>query len=122
MQIGQLSKKSGVSLRMLRYYEDQGLLKPIRSNSGYRIYDAKDEERVKRIRILIKAGLNLQTVSLLLPCISVEQLDIDPCEKVIQSLKNELVNINKKIENLQISQQYLLDYLAILKQKKLISE
>ncbi len=118
MQIGQLAKKTGISIRMLRYYEDQGLIIPMRSESGYRIYNTKDEERVRRIRILTKAGLNLQAISLLLPCISVEQLDVDPCEQVIDSLKNELDNINKKIENLQISQQYLSDYLNILQLKK----
>ncbi|NWK74852.1 MerR family transcriptional regulator [Acinetobacter cumulans] len=118
MQIGQLAKKSGISIRMLRYYEHQGLIVPMRSESGYRIYNAKDEERLRRIRILTKAGLTLQAISLLLPCISVEQLDVDPCEQVIDSLKNELDNINKKIENLQISQQYLSDYLNILQQKK----
>jgi DNA-binding transcriptional MerR regulator len=118
MQIGQLAKKSGISIRMLRYYEDQGLLIPMRSESGYRIYNEKDEERVRRIRVLTKAGLTLQAISLLLPCISVEQLDVDPCEQVIDSLKNELENINQKIENLQVSQQYLSDYLNILRQKK----
>jgi len=118
MQIGQLAKKSGISIRMLRYYEHQGLIVPMRSESGYRIYNAKDEERLRRIRILTKAGLTLQAISLLLPCISVEQLDVDPCEQVIDSLKNELDNINKKIENLQISQQYLSDCLNILQQKK----
>ena len=118
MQIGQLAKKSGISIRMLRYYEDQGLIIPIRSESGYRIYNEKDEERLRRIRVLTKAGLNLQAISLLLPCISVEQLEVDPCEQVIDSLKNELDNINQKIENLKMSQQYLSDYLVILQQKK----
>ena len=69
MQIGQLAKKSGISIRMLRYYEHQGLIVPMRSESGYRIYNAKDEERLRRIRILTKAGLTLQAISLLLPCI-----------------------------------------------------
>jgi DNA-binding transcriptional MerR regulator len=118
MQIGQLAKKSGISIRMLRYYEDQGLLNPMRSESGYRIYSLKDEERVHRIRVLTKAGLSLQAISLLLPCISVEHLEVDPCDQVITSLNNELNNIKRKVENLQISQQYLSDYLVILEQKK----
>jgi DNA-binding transcriptional MerR regulator len=39
MRVGQLSQKTGVSVRMLRYYEQQGLLKPGRSQAGYRDYD-----------------------------------------------------------------------------------
>lgn len=120
MQIGQLAKKTGISIRMLRYYEDQGLLTPIRSDSGYRIYSEKDEERVHRIKVLIKAGLNLKAIKLLLPCISVEQLEVDPCDQVILSLNNELNNIKRKIDHLQLSQQYLSDYLVILEQKKKI--
>lgn len=118
MQIGQLAKKSGISIRMLRYYGDQGLLTPLRSESGYPSYNLKDEERVHRIRVLTKAGLNLQAIRLLLPCISVEQLEVDPCDQVITSLNNELNNIKRKIENLQVSQQYLSDYLVILEEKK----
>ena len=118
MQIGQLSKMTGISIRMLRYYEDQGLLKPIRSESGYRIYSVKDEERIHRIRVLIQAGLNLQAIKLLLPCISVEQLEVDPCEQVLTSLKSELDNIDKKIDNLKVSREYLSNYLIILEAKK----
>ena len=39
MNIGQASKQSGISTKMIRYYEQIGLLEPAkRSDSGYRIY------------------------------------------------------------------------------------
>ena len=38
MQIGELSARTGASVRMLRYYEEQGLLEPRRTGSGYRDY------------------------------------------------------------------------------------
>lgn len=61
--IGELSRLSGVSVRRLRYYSDEGLLPPAaRSGSGYRIYSAEDAARLALIRALREAGLGLSTI------------------------------------------------------------
>lgn len=39
MRIKQLSERTGVSSRLLRYYEEQGLLRPRREENGYRDYE-----------------------------------------------------------------------------------
>jgi len=49
VQIGELSARTGASVRMLRYYEEQGLLEPRRTGSGYRTYAESDVDRVARI-------------------------------------------------------------------------
>lgn len=48
MRIGELSASTGVSMRSLRYYEEQGLLHAERSSSGQRLYagDAVERERI----------------------------------------------------------------------------
>ena len=38
MKIGELAARTGVSIRSLRYYEQQGLLMPVRNENGYREY------------------------------------------------------------------------------------
>ena len=49
MQIGDLSSRTGATVRMLRYYEEHGLLAPERTESGYRSYAESDVLRVGRI-------------------------------------------------------------------------
>ena len=48
MRIGELSRRAGVSQRALRYYEEQGLLRPARRSSGYREYGPEDVRRPAR--------------------------------------------------------------------------
>jgi DNA-binding transcriptional MerR regulator len=57
VRIGELSRRTGVSTRMLRYYEEQSLLAPERSGNGYRSYPASDVDRVRQVRALLDAGL-----------------------------------------------------------------
>jgi DNA-binding transcriptional MerR regulator len=52
----------------LRYYEEQGLLKPLRQPSGYREYGEQDADIVRGIRIMLAAGLHTATIAELLPC------------------------------------------------------
>ena len=64
MKIGELSRRTGVSVRMLRYYEGEGLLAPQRTESGYRDYGPAEEQTVRRIKLLGAAGMTLETIQL----------------------------------------------------------
>ncbi len=57
MRIGELSRRTGVSARMLRYYEQQHLLTSTRSANGYREFGEGDVDRVRQVRALLDAGL-----------------------------------------------------------------
>ncbi|MEJ3658283.1 MerR family transcriptional regulator [Actinomycetes bacterium KLBMP 9759] len=69
MKIGELSRRTGVSQRALRYYEQQGMLAPHRRESGYREYTEDAVGAVRRIRTLLAAGLPTRTIAEVLPCI-----------------------------------------------------
>ncbi|MGY6026827.1 MerR family transcriptional regulator [Streptomyces spinosirectus] len=69
MRIGELASRTGVSARSLRYYEEQGLLKSLRSGSGQRHYTEQEVERVGFIQRLYAAGLSSRTIAALLPCV-----------------------------------------------------
>ena len=69
MRIGELATRTGVSIRSLRYYEEQGLLTSTRSTGGQRHYTDADGERVTFIQRLYAAGLSSRTIAELLPCV-----------------------------------------------------
>ncbi|WP_250031676.1 MerR family transcriptional regulator [Paractinoplanes maris] len=69
MRIGELSDQAGVSVRALRYYEEQGLLTAERSASGQRHYTEPAVDRVQLIQHLYAAGLTSRTIAGLLPCV-----------------------------------------------------
>lgn len=70
MRIGELSKRAEVSIRSLRYYEEQNLLYPTRLPSGYRVYDESDVLLVQRIQALLAAGLSTSKIARVLPCLT----------------------------------------------------
>ncbi|TQM80989.1 DNA-binding transcriptional MerR regulator [Saccharothrix saharensis] len=69
MRIGELASRTGVSVRSLRYYEEQGLLTSTRSAGGQRHYAEADVERVAFVQRLYAAGLSSRTITELLPCV-----------------------------------------------------
>lgn len=74
MRIGELAERTGVSARMLRYYEQQGLLAPTRGSGGQREYGTPEVERVALLRTLFDAGLSSRTIARLLPCVDTPSL------------------------------------------------
>ncbi|MGW2515197.1 MerR family transcriptional regulator [Streptomyces scopuliridis] len=69
MRIGEFASRAGVSVRSVRYYEEQGLLTSTRSPSGQRHYTESEVERVAFIQRLYAAGLSSRTITELLPCV-----------------------------------------------------
>lgn len=114
MKIGELARQTGVSVRMLRYYEEQGLLNPQRRESGYREYSENDVTIVERIAALSEAGLTLGTIRIVLPCISRDNKRFQPCPRVRPALQMELEKIQHKMEILSQSQAALKSYLEEL--------
>ncbi|MFD9633980.1 MerR family transcriptional regulator [Streptomyces violascens] len=70
MRIGELSERTGTSRRLLRYYEEQGLIISSRSPNGYRSYDENLVDRVLQIRGLLDAGLPTRIIKQILPCLN----------------------------------------------------
>ncbi|MGV9625575.1 MerR family transcriptional regulator [Streptomyces sp. NPDC003487] len=61
--IGELARATGLTVRTIRYWSDEGVLTPVaRSAGGYRLYDAASAARLELIRTLRELGLGLDDV------------------------------------------------------------
>jgi len=61
--IGAVAKRTGISVKTLRFYADEGIVPPSgRSESGYRLYSDTDVTRLELVRALRDAGLGLKEV------------------------------------------------------------
>ncbi|HEV2640186.1 MAG TPA: MerR family transcriptional regulator [Actinocrinis sp.] len=69
MRIGELSQRTGATPRLLRYYEEQGLIFSSRCANDYRDYDEACVDRVLQIRGLLGAGLPTRIIKQILPCL-----------------------------------------------------
>ena len=59
VRIGELARRTGVSAELLRAWEQRyGLLRPERASGGFRLYNAADEARVRRMTALIASGVS----------------------------------------------------------------
>lgn len=109
MRIGDLAQQTGVNRRLLRYYEEQGLLTPARSVNGYREYADADVARVRSIRALLAAGLPTVVIGRILHCVSEEDGRVvsSGCPAVVTDLARERARITDTISRLRAAQRSL---------------
>ena len=98
MKIGELARRTGVSARSLRYYEQQGLLHSTRSTGGQRHYTGVEVARVEMIRRLFDAGLSSKVIARLLPC--VESDDSEVAEDAFTTMLGERARLTADIGRL----------------------
>jgi DNA-binding transcriptional MerR regulator len=99
MRIGELAKRTGVSPRSLRYYEDQGLLTSSRSEAGQRHYSDAQVQRVALIRQLFAAGMSSRVIATVLPCVDIPD-DLDVAEETFAAMTRERDRIDADIAHL----------------------
>jgi DNA-binding transcriptional MerR regulator len=116
MKVGELSKRTGVSIRMLRYYEAEGLLKPKRTTSGYRDYAPDEVQTVERIKLLGSAGMTLSTILQFLPCVRGEGLTFEPCDELRNVLHKQIRLADQKAAELAQSREILESFLYEIEQ------
>jgi DNA-binding transcriptional MerR regulator len=113
MRIGELAKRTGVSERSLRYYEEQGLLAPTRTPAGYRVYAESDVDVVRHVQMLLAAGLNTTFIREVLPCMVDTGDGLAPgCPELLPHLRAERDRITIAIDGLATARTLLDDVIA----------
>jgi DNA-binding transcriptional MerR regulator len=120
VRIGELSRRTGASRRLLRYYEEQGLIVPGRGTNGYREYDERYVDRVRQIRGLLGAGLPTRIIKQVLPCLdkprSIHFPDATP--EMLALLAAERDKLTERIEVLTRNRDAMSEYLAEVEQHR----
>jgi DNA-binding transcriptional MerR regulator len=104
--IAEVVRRTGLTSRALRFYEARGLLKPLRTQSGRRVYGPGELERVNQIQALKRAGLTLSQIQRLsqarnldLPRLVEAQLEaLESRRKELEEAKALLLAVKSRID------------------------
>jgi DNA-binding transcriptional MerR regulator len=108
--IGELSARTGVSTRSLRYYEQQGLVASRRSPNGYRHYDDDAIAVVRTIRSMYDLGFSSEMVRTVLPCATGQHDGVDR-QTVRHSVEAMRDDIIERIDQLTRTRDTLTQFL-----------
>ena len=101
MRISEVSRRTGVSIRSLRYYEQKRLLCPQRLSNGYRDLDEQAIQRVHTIQIYLGLGLTTEQIEEILQCAKVSPLpqSLPVCEEALLTLyQDKLQDVEHQME------------------------
>ncbi len=91
LDIREVVRRTGLTSRALRFYEARGLLKPLRTYSGRRLYGRGELERIQQILALKRAGLSLAQIGKLTTHGNMDlRAIVDAQLRVIEDRKAEL--------------------------------
>ncbi|WP_308263258.1 MerR family transcriptional regulator [Rhodococcus erythropolis] len=117
MLIGELAQQTDTPARLLRYYEEQGLIEPRRLDNGYRDYADYLVDRVIQIRGLLDAGLPTRIIKQVLPCLdkprTIHFSDATP--EMLATLEHERDRMNERIDVLTRNRDAISGYLDAVK-------
>jgi DNA-binding transcriptional MerR regulator len=109
LKIGDVSKRSGIGIEALRFYEKSGLLeKPSRTESGYRVYDARVLERLAFIRQSQALGFSLEEIRRV---IEDARTGKSPCAEVREIVRRRLAELDERMRELRRYRRELSDTL-----------
>lgn len=107
--IGDLSARTGETVKTLRYWTDQGLLDAERGANNYRYYPPDTPERVAFIRSAQALGLSLADIGGIL---KLRSAGVTPCDHVRTDLRLRLEDVKARISALRALERELTSRLA----------
>lgn len=99
VMIGQLSRRAGVNIETIRYYERIGLLPKVRrASNGRRLYADPDLRRLAFVRHARDLGFDIPAVRALL---KLQEKPDAPCGEIAHAARGQLVTIEVRIKHLR---------------------
>ena len=120
MRISEVSRRTGVSIRSLRYYEQKRLLCARRLENGYRDLDEETVERVQTIQMYLGLGLNTEQIEEILQCAGGSPLPqpLPVCEEALLALyQDKLQDVEHQMRVLTALHTRLIERIACLQRQ-----
>jgi MerR family mercuric resistance operon transcriptional regulator len=110
LPIGEMSRKTGVNIETIRYYERIGVMpKPVRTEGGHRAYDADQLKRLAFIKRSRELGFSLGEIRALLDLV---ETGAYTCFEVHEMTTKHLAAVRKKVADLRRLERVLKDMAA----------
>lgn len=116
--IGELARLSGVSVRVLRHYEQSGLLAARRTEAGYRLFAPAALEHVRRIQVFLKNGFTLAQIHSVASMFEIDTVDRQVCADVIRLYHEKLAELDERIAALVEIRERAAARLATIEQQR----
>jgi DNA-binding transcriptional MerR regulator len=110
LRIGEVARRTGLPVKTIRYYCDEGLLQPrARSESGYRLFDEENLAELTIIRSLRAIDVSIPELAKIL---EVRRAGVCNCSVLKDSIAAKMESINLRIDELAASKDELARLLA----------
>ncbi|MEU7875602.1 MerR family DNA-binding transcriptional regulator [Dactylosporangium sp. NPDC049140] len=115
MRVGELARRSGTTIRALRYYESLGLVVPRRTANGYREYDSVAERLVVQIRELTALGLSVEETRPFVESLAAGADESDVCAAALATYRGAISGLQSRIGQLTAQREALEERLALVR-------
>ena len=99
-KIGDVAEMLNTTVRTIRYYEEEGLLLPHRTDGGTRLYSEHHVDRLKAILHLAENGFSLDAIGLIASARETCSTGDEGSKKVTEVIDNTISRIDEKVSEL----------------------
>jgi MerR family copper efflux transcriptional regulator len=100
LTIGELSQRTGASVRSIRHYDEHGLLASARASNGYRMFPDKAVTQVKQIQRMIATGFTIEDIRGFPDCMLLIE-GARSCDQITDVQRQRLEAIDRQIADLE---------------------
>lgn len=109
--ISELAEELGITPRTIRYYEEVGLIEPIRHEDiGQRLYGARERVRLKLILRGKRLGFSLAEIKEMIDLYDENPTEKEQLQRVIAYGERRLSVIDEMLQDLQVMREEIMEY------------
>lgn len=111
LTIGEVSQRTGASVRSIRHYDEHGLLASVRASNGYRMFPDKALTQVRQIQRMIATGFTIDDIRGFPDCMLLIE-GARSCDQITDIQRQRLEGIDRQIADLERRRKRLIKTLS----------